>query len=301
MPSNWQELTSTWLTRFMTPIDDPGSRLFHMNILMTVALIGFWLWKSQRSPNGRKYVRTFRRLMFKKSYWWNSSTRFDYFIYVFNSILKVFLFIPLLDFGYYFSQATARGLLKLNGDDFMGLPASGLALFAFTIGAFVFDDFLRFFHHYLMHKIPWLWKLHQTHHSARVLTPITLYRAHPIESAIATVRNSFSLGVSTGVFIFLFESRFNVFTFFGVNVFGFMFNLLGSNLRHSHIPLGFGPLEKIFISPKMHQIHHSTQEIHFDKNFGVSLSIWDRLFKCLIYSHEAKHLKFGLEKSKSAQ
>lgn len=298
MPSNWQELFSTWLTRFMTPIDDPGSRLFHMNILMTVALIGFWLWKSQRSPNGRKYVRTFRRLIFKKSYWWNSSTKFDYFIYVFNSILKVFLFIPLLDFGYYFSQATARGLLKLNGDDFMGLPASGFALLAFTIGAFVFDDFLRFFHHYLMHKIPWLWKLHETHHSARVLTPITLYRAHPIESAIATVRNSFSLGVSTGVFIFLFESRFSVFTFFGVNVFGFMFNLLGSNLRHSHIPLGFGPLEKIFISPKMHQIHHSNQEIHYDKNFGVSLSIWDRLFKSLIYSHEAKHLKFGLEKSK---
>ncbi len=300
MLSKWQPQIQEWTERFLTPIDDPGSRLFHMNIAATLILIAFWLWKAKKNPKLFNFLKTFKRLLFRKSYWWNSSTRFDYGIYLFNSVLKIFLFIPLLDFGYFFSQKTARALVQWNGD-FVGLKATGLALFVFTVAAFVFDDFLRFFNHWLMHKVPFLWKLHRTHHSARILTPITLYRAHPLESAIATVRNSLSLGVSTGVFIFLFEARFNVFTFLGVNIFGFVFNLLGSNLRHSHIPLGFGFLEFIFISPKQHQIHHSRNPEHYDKNFGVSLSIWDYLFGSLVHSKTVRQrLFFGLDEVKKA-
>ena len=137
-----------------------------------------------------------------------------------------------------------------------------------------------------MHKIPFLWEFHKTHHSARVLTPVTLYRTHPIESAMATVRNSLSTGVSIGFFIFLFNSKYTLFTVLGVNLFGFVFNFLGSNLRHSHIPISFGFMEHIFISPKQHQLHHSKNPKHYDKNFGVSLSIWDALCRSRVFSRE---------------
>lgn len=266
-----------------------------MNLLMTVALVVLWLLLSGRAV--RPY--SLRRIFFRKRYWWNRSTRVDYAIYLFNSLLKVFLFLPLLDFGYFFATATARLLLRLNDGEFVGLPAAFPWLPVFTLGAFAFDDFLRYFHHLLMHRVPFLWHFHRTHHSARVLTPVTLYRAHPVEGAIATVRNSISLGVSTGVFLFLFDARFSGFTFLGVNVFGFVFNLLGSNLRHSHIPLGFGFLEYVFISPKQHQIHHSRDPKHFDSNFGVSLSLWDWLSSSLIRSRAVGKLRFGIPEGRA--
>jgi sterol desaturase/sphingolipid hydroxylase (fatty acid hydroxylase superfamily) len=185
--------------------------------------------------------------------------------------------------------------MSLNKQNMMGFTDSTFNIFMFTIGVFVFDDFLRFAHHYLMHKIPFLWQLHKTHHSARILTPITLYRTHPLESAMATIRNSLSSGAAIGAFVFLFKGHFSLFTLFGVNFFGFTFNALASNLRHSHIDLPFGWLEWIFISPKQHQIHHSKNQAHFDRNFGVSLAIWDSCTRSLVRSkHVNEKLKFGL-------
>ena len=49
-------------------------------------------------------------------------------------------------------------------------------------------------------------------------------------------------------------------------------------LRHSHVPLSFGLLEGVIVSPRMHQIHHSSLEAHWDKNFGTNLSVFDWMF-----------------------
>lgn len=274
-----------WVDRFWVPVDDPGSRLFHMNILASIALIAVFALYERRD-----ILAFVKKALFRKRYWWNASTKIDYQVYALNSVLKVLLFIPFLDLSFWFSRWTVKGLLWLNGD-FGGVPSGSLYLAGFTVLAFLWDDFLRFFHHFLMHKIPWLWELHKTHHSARVLTPITLYRAHPLESAMATVRNSLSLGVAAGAFIFFFEAEMSLLTLFGVNVFGFVFNFLGSNLRHSHVPLAFGPLEYVFISPKMHQIHHSRRPEHWDRNYGVSLSIWDRLVGARLLSRETGDIR----------
>jgi sterol desaturase/sphingolipid hydroxylase (fatty acid hydroxylase superfamily) len=237
-----------------------------------------------------------KRLVWRKKYWWNRSTKVDYKVYLFNSVLKILLFIPFLDFSFRISRFVVKYLLKLNHGNMGGMIGTSANIFLFTVLAFCFDDFLRFFHHLLMHRIPWLWRFHVTHHSAKVLTPISLYRTHPLESAMATVRNSISTGVMIGLFIFLFESQFSLYTVLGVNFFGFSFNFLASNLRHSHIPITFGFMEHVFISPKQHQVHHSTNPAHYDKNFGVSLTIWDRLNRSLVYSKDVKTpLKFGLE------
>lgn len=288
---NWLSQLEIWKERFLIPLDDPGSRLFHVNILMSVLLIAGWLYFSKKDLSWSQL----KKLILRKKYWWNRSTKLDYKVYFANSLLKIFLFIPLLDFSFHISRFVSEGLVNFQGD-FMGLSPHGFLLFLFTTCAFVWDDFLRFSHHWLMHKVPFLWKLHETHHSARILTPVTLFRNHPLESALATIRNSLSLGVATGIFVFLFEARLTVITLLGINMFGFLFNLLGANLRHSHIPLHFPVwVEKIFISPVQHQIHHSLDERHFDKNFGVSLAIWDQyLTSSWISSQNTKKLKFGL-------
>ncbi|MBX9766039.1 MAG: sterol desaturase family protein [Bdellovibrionales bacterium] len=292
---DWQQQFEIWKERFLVPLDDPGSRLFHLNIAVALVLGLFWLFRT----DGRVTWGQTKLLFFRKKYWWNRSTRTDYKLYIFNSLLKVFLLIPFLDISFQISRAVSEGLISFNGD-FAGLTPDSASLFVFTVGAFIWDDFLRFGQHLLMHQIPVLWKIHSVHHSARILTPITLFRNHPLESAIATVRNSLSLGVATGLFIFLFQAQLNVVTFFGVNMLGFLFNLLGANLRHSHIPLRFPRwVEHVFISPFQHQMHHSLAPAHLDRNFGVSLAIWDKLCGKLVCSESVPTrtpLKFGILK-----
>lgn len=291
----WLLPLKIYLDRFLVPIDDPGSRLFYLNLVMSLVFIGLFAAVQIRDKSLKSVILQLKAWIFRKKYWWNASTKVDYQIYFLNGLLKAFILIPWLDLSYFFSKYTVR-LLQSIPRDLNGLSTNYFSLFSFTVFAFIFDDFLRFFHHWCMHKIPWLWKFHQTHHSAKILTPITLYRAHPVEILIATLRNSLSAGVATGVFVYLFESQVTYFQIFSVNLFGFTFNFLGSNLRHSHIPMSFGIFENIFISPKQHQIHHSKKVEHFDKNFGVSLAIWDRLCGSLLYSKNVtQKLRFGVD------
>nr|BFD58544.1 sterol desaturase family protein [Bdellovibrio sp. CKG001] len=288
MPENW-----TRLQKLLFQFDEPTSRLYHVNILSSLGLILvvlFILGRQQKTP----LWPLLRRWVLRKKYWWNHSTKQDYLIYFLNALFKSFLLVPLFECSFVISQVVIRFLVRFSEGDVLNIPVNNGYLLAFTLGVFVWDDFLRFFHHWLMHKIPFLWQFHKLHHSARVLTPITLYRAHPVESILAIFRNSLSLGTSIGVFIFLFGSSFSLWTLLGINGFGFLFNLVGANLRHSHIPLSFGLLERLLISPIQHQVHHSKDEAHYDKNFGVSLSIWDALFGTLIFSKQVGKLKVGL-------
>ena len=280
-----------YLDRLLVPIDDPGSRLFYLNLLMTVVFVFIY---AVILSKGRSPILLLKRWFFQKKYWWNRSTKIDYQVYFLNGLFKVFLFIPWLDFSYFFSKKTVQSL-KWMSADVSTLAPTHFNLFSFTIFAFVIDDFLRFIHHWCMHKIPWLWRFHKTHHSAKILTPITLYRAHPVEVLLSTLRNSLSAGLAVGFFVYFFEAQVSYFQVLSVNFFGFTFNFLGSNLRHSHIPISFGFLESIFISPKQHQIHHSRNNQHYDKNFGVSLAMWDSFAGSLVRSKEVNEkIHFGV-------
>ena len=59
-------------------------------------------------------------------------------------------------------------------------------------------------------------------------------------------------------------------------VVGFLVMLL-SYLIHSPIDVPFGPLRKLLVDNRFHRIHHSIEPRHFDRNFGICFSVWDRL------------------------
>lgn len=275
------------------PWFDPGSRLFYLNILSaSILALLFVIFKSKKKFKellSKNYISTVL-----KGYWLHPSAQVDYQIYIINGLIKVILFAPVLGLSFYISKFIIKGLYWLN-PDFLPLQGGFICYLAVTIFAFVWDDFLRFYHHYLMHKIPFLWTLHKTHHSAEVLTPVTLYRIHPLESLLASFRNSLSFGVSAGVIMFLFSGRIDTITLLGVNVFGFIFNLTVGNLRHSQIPISFGWLEYIFISPKQHQLHHSNQKAHFNKNYGVALSLWDQVLGSFLLSKNQEIKGYGVD------
>jgi sterol desaturase/sphingolipid hydroxylase (fatty acid hydroxylase superfamily) len=59
-------------------------------------------------------------------------------------------------------------------------------------------------------------------------------------------------------------------------------------------------LEKIFISPAQHQLHHSIENKHFNKNYGAMLAIWDWLFGSLHFSETGKSIRFGLRPNEAS-
>ena len=150
----------------------------------------------------------------------------------------------------------------------------------YTASLFLFSDFTRYWLHRLLHKSELLWAFHQVHHSAEVLTPITFYRVHPVESVLFGFRYALSTGFVTGIFLYLFGAQLSLFDILGVNALHFIALFIGSNLRHSPVPLAYYHcLEHWFISPKQHQQHHTPA--YSNKNFGGVLAIWDTLFNTL--------------------
>ena len=262
----------------------PENRLFLPNIIF-IFIFCFSIRKTT------KYRDSVEKL-FSKSYWLDSSSIVDFKLLVINSFLKTIIVFNWIDLTPKTTIIIIRFLREIL-PEIDPLPSTG-ALIIFTLSTFIIDDFSRFFTHYLFHKIPFLWKLHRVHHSATVLTPITLHRSHPIESVIMFLRNILTYSLSTAFFIYLYRSNITAYEILGVNAIGMIFNFSLSNLRHSNIEISFGFIENIFISPKQHQVHHSNKPIHFNKNFGICLSIWDKLFGSLILSKDEEIDSYGL-------
>ena len=159
----------------------------------------------------------------------------------------------------------------------------------------IVTDFASYIDHAMEHYIPVLWPIHSVHHSAEVLTPFTQFRKHPLSGFVSGPIQNAIIGVFQGSVFYLFMGEPALTTILGVNAVQALFLFFGSNLRHSHIWFSFGPvLSHIFISPAQHQIHHSADPKHFNKNFGVTFAIWDWIFGTLYIPKEKEDLVFGL-------
>ena len=159
---------------------------------------------------------------------------------------------------------------------------------------FLYLDFVGFIRHYVGHKVKWLWYFHMTHHLATRLTPLTRTREHPVYH-IYSMSTRVLLAYPGSVFIFSLvgaNSGASDFVALVLALVLFQFNL---HIRHTPFRVSYGALEVFLMSPFMHQVHHSKLSKHHDKNFGVALSIWDRLAGTLYVPLEDEELIFGVE------
>jgi len=270
-----------------------NKRLFWLYLVSSFAL-AFWLLNKTNS------VKETLQTLFDKKVWLHTSAKQDYIIWLINGLIKTTVVLPILFSAAPIAININKGLDSIFGEFNLAWLAPSLVPVLFTIMLFLLDDFTRFLLHFLSHRIPLLWRFHQIHHSAKVLTPITVYRIHPVESALYAVRLVLVQGISIGLGVYLFGVRLEVIDVLGANIFIFLFNIFGANLRHSHVWLSWGnKLENWFISPAQHQIHHSMEKQHYDKNFGSALSIWDKLFGSLLLANDTQRPKqFGLKTDK---
>jgi len=284
------ELIPDFLQDFFEEFANPQKRIFAGYLLSAFVLALVWLCIAERDS-----AKAAIKKIFDKNVWLSTSSLADFKIILVNRVIMSSTTAALVSqitiSTFFYKLLHGQTLIEPLALHFI---SAGSVAAVFTVFFFVFDDFSRFYVHRLMHRIPVLWAFHQVHHSAETMTPFTIFRTHPIEGFIFTLRTSVVQGIVISVFLFLFGSKVDLITVYGASVGVVIFHSLGSNLRHSHVKIRYPRLiELFFISPGQHQIHHSTEKRHFDKNFGVALAIWDLIFGSLLHSESQAH-KFGL-------
>lgn len=128
-------------------------------------------------------------------------------------------------------------------------------------------DFSSWLVHWVMHKVPLLWRFHLIHHSDTAVDVTTGLRHHPGDSLLR--------GIFFMLLIFISGApMYSVMIYQTLIVFSTAFT--HANIRLPK-PVDTA-LSFILISPNMHKVHHHWKQPFTDSNYGAVLSIWDRLF-----------------------
>ena len=269
------------------------NKRIHVLYLLTSIILAFYVYKKSSIKS------SFIKYLFPKKIWLSKSAFVDYSLFCFNSLVKIVLIGPYIIFGFYIAFYTDEFLTVTFGFTKESIGITQTLVF-YTIVLTVLNDLFSYIIHLGMHKLPFLWEFHKIHHSATSLNPLTQYRIHPFELIINNIRSILIFGLVTGLFDYLSAHQIDKLVFLGVNVFHFIFLLLGANLRHSHVKLKYPKfLEHILISPFQHQIHHSNNPKHFSKNMGSKFALWDWMLGTLVLSKSVGRISFGADKDNS--
>ena len=150
-------------------------------------------------------------------------------------------------------------------------------------------DLIQWFTHLLLHRFEFLWQFHKVHHSVEQMGFAAHLRYHWME-------NVFYTPMKFIVFILLgnFTPEHAFIVYFGSVVIG--------HLNHANIKLDYGPLRYLLNNPAMHIWHHSKEmpkQFPHGMNFGISLSLWDYIFKTNYIPESGRDIELGFDQVES--
>jgi sterol desaturase/sphingolipid hydroxylase (fatty acid hydroxylase superfamily) len=168
-------------------------------------------------------------------------------------------------------QPAAQWALRWSADrpfglvHFVTLPA-----WLELIASFLLMDLAFYYWHVANHRVPFLWRFHNVHHTDPELDVSTAFRFHFGEIALSSIFGMVQIsliGISPwafAVYQLVFQSE-------------VLFH--HSNVR---LPIRFERLlNKALVTPRMHGIHHSQVQRENNSNFGTVFPWWDRLHHTL--------------------
>ncbi len=181
-------------------------------------------------------------------------------------------------------------LKAITSKIFMDLNINSIALFKaealfYPIQILVFFlilDFVQWLTHITLHRFDFLWNFHKVHHSIKVMGFAGHLRYHWVENVIYTPVKFIAITLIGG-----FEPD-HVFAVY-------YFMILIGHLNHSNINLTYGPFKYIFNNPVMHLWHHAEKipGKKYGANYGISLSLWDYIFKTAYIKGDNKDIELG--------
>ncbi len=150
---------------------------------------------------------------------------------------------------------------------------------------FIIIDFVQWFTHTLLHRYEFLWNFHKVHHSVKQMGFAAHLRYHWMEPVVYNSMKYIPLAIMGG------------FTAQDVAVVHF-FNITIGHLNHANINWDYGWLKYILNNPRMHIWHHAKElptERRMGVNFGITLSIWDYIFKTNYIPYNGRDIELGFD------
>lgn len=150
---------------------------------------------------------------------------------------------------------------------------------------FLATDFIQWFTHVLLHRIPFLWRFHKVHHSVEQMGFAAHLRYHWMENVIYTPMKYLAVMLIGG---FTPDMAYIVF---------YLAIAIG-HLNHANIGISYGPLKYLINNPKMHIWHHAKElpkGKQYGVNFGISLSIWDYIFRTSYIPYSGRDIELGFK------
>jgi len=145
---------------------------------------------------------------------------------------------------------------------------------------FVFEDLTFWTIHYVDHYVRLFWAVHVTHHNSQEYNLTVGLRSSLFEPLYRFL-----------YFIPMVLGGFRVEDIF----FAYSVTQLYGVFLHTQYVKNFGPLDYLFISPSQHRVHHEINVRYLDKNMGMFLNIWDKLFGT--YEKETEQVVYGITKN----
>ena len=191
---------------------------------------------------------------------------------VVSRILAILLIVPI---GLLFGKEIDPRLLQGYG------PVARQPTWLIVIELIVLMDLLTYCIHRVFHTVPWLWRFHALHHSAKYIRWSTTGRVHPINEAINYLVTVVPLAL-VGFPISVVLPVSPIVIAFAIGA-------------HTQWNIGFGPLSSVFVSPRFHHWHHTHSHEGGNKNFANVFSFWDRLFGTYYLPKDRMPETFGLD------
>ena len=195
-------------------------------------------------------------------------------------------------FNFFVFAIVISGVYKLLGVLFsdMGISSRALAIVDMAnwpqwkqlLLFFVVLDFVQWFTHVLLHRYPVLWEFHKVHHSVKEMGFAAHLRFHWMENILYIPLKTLGVMVLGG-----FEPEQAYIVHFAAIAIG--------HFNHANIKLTYGPLKYILNNPVMHLYHHAytIPKGSHGVNFGISLSIWDYIFRTNYIPESGGQIELG--------
>lgn len=241
---------------------------WYENYFWGLIIISLFVWGLEIIFPWRK-----NQSLIRKDFWLDSFYMFFNF-FIFSIIISGFY--KLLEVFFTDINITTKSFAMIN--------ISNWSLWLQLLVFFVVLDFVQWLTHVMLHKFPFLWTYHKVHHSVKEMGFAAHLRYHWMENVLYKPLKTFGVMILGG-----FEPNQAFIVHF--------ISILIGHLNHSNIKITWGPFKYLINNPVMHLYHHvyTLPKGKNGVNYGISLSIWDYIFKTNYIPEDSGAITLGFK------
>lgn len=152
----------------------------------------------------------------------------------------------------------------------------------YWLALFLIEDLAYYVLHYVDHHCRLFWAVHVTHHSSEEFNLTTGFRSSVFQPLY---RTAYFAPIS----LLGFEPLDILLMYAATQIYG--------SLIHTQRIGKLGWLEHVLVTPSHHRVHHASNPRYLDKNMGMCLILWDKLFGTFTPELEGEPPRYGLTKT----